>query len=447
MRNLFPIIGLLSLGFTLPAAAADGAPLDTAFTLTLERAELDGLSLGDDPSEDRLVEQDFELEIDLRYEVNDHLHLFFIGGLIDETETIESVGREQTLSGLERKEIGATLAFGENVESELTVGRMEFASTGEGWMWWEEELDAIRIESSYRDFEAMLGFAREQARETTDDDFIDPEIDGLERLLASLTWEFGSDQSLQFYYLDQADDSRSFNVGDFEDARKIDEIDADLTWTGISYLGGFDIDEIGEIEVELHRARVSGDETLYEFGDPDMGQVEIEEREEGRVSGTASSLFLGWRPAALGDWRFTLGRVTGSGDGNPDDRRDKSYRQNGLQGEAEIYGELFQPEISNLAIRSFGVEWDGYDGVRLALTRFDYRQEELADEMRDVSIETDPDGLSKNLGSEIDLVATITTVPDLEIIVIFAEFDPGAAYAGNQGDTSRYVAIELDYEF
>lgn len=447
MRNLLSIIGFISLGLITPVAAADNAPLEYAFTFSLERNELDGLSLGEDPAEDRLTEEDLELEFDLRYEVNEHLYLFFVGALIDETETVESVGRDETLSGLERKEIGATFGFGEIVESELTVGRVEFASIGEWWLWWDEELDAVRVDSRYEDVEALLGFAREQARETTDDDFIDPEINGLERLILSLSWEFGSDQSILFYYLEQKDESRAFNVGDFEDARKIDEIDADLTWTGISYLGGFEVEDIGEFEVELHAARVDGDETVYEFGDPSAGLSEIEEREQGDVDGSATGLLLGWRPAALPDWRFRLGRVSASGDGDPDDMRDKSYRQNGLQGETEIYGQLFQPEISNLVIKSFGVEWDGYDGVNLALVWFDYRQDKLADEMRDVGIETDPDGLSKDLGSEIDLIATITAYPNLEVVLTLAEFDPGAAYGANEGDTSSYFSIEIDYEF
>ncbi|MBT8436368.1 MAG: alginate export family protein, partial [Gammaproteobacteria bacterium] len=401
------------------------------------------------PGLDRLINEDYEFEFKLEYTVNQNLYLFFGASLVDESETVKSIGIEEALSGLERKEMGLGYYFGDEIESELKLGRVEITSASEWWLWWDEDLDMIRLESNYNDFEVLLGVAEEQARESSDADFIDPEIDGLQRIFASLSWEFAPAHSLNFYYLDQDDDSKSFVIGEVEEFDKIDEEDADLTWAGISYLGEFDLDSVGEIEIELHVAEVRGDEKVYEFGDADpvSDMSEIIEIETSRVSGSARSFFVGWTPARLEDWSFIVGRAQGSGDDNPDDSRNESFRQTGLQGDAEIYGELYQPEISNIVVQALGVEWEINDAVEVALLAYDYEQEDKADEMRDVSIEADLSGLSRDLGSEIDLVVTIGAYEGMELILTAAEFEAGSAYGSNEGDTSSFFAVEFNYEF
>jgi len=447
MRLLFFILYATLASWLSAAHADDGDAFDYALQFSIERSAADGITLGDDPTEDRQVDEEFEFEFALEYQVNESFYLFFVGALIDETETIETVGREEDASGLERKEIGAGYFFGEEIPTQLRFGRSEFASAGEWWLWWDEELDSIRFDSSFGDLEATLGLAQELARESTADDFIDPELDQVERVLLSLAWEFADGQSLILYYLDQTDDSRSYNIGEFEEADKIDEEDADLSWSGISYLAGFDIEKIGDLELELHAAGVSGDETVYEFDDPVAGRSEVVERDRRRVSGSAYGYLLNWTPAALDDWTFILGNARGSGDGNPNDNRSKSFRQTGLQGDSESFGELYQPELSNLVVDLVGVEWEIAEGVELALQGYRYRQHRLADEMRDVGIDLDPSGLSRDLGREIDLIVTIEARAGLELVITAAEFDAGKAYGASSGETANFINFELGYEF
>ena len=443
MRNLVVVLHACGLFYLAPVAAESGGPLE----INLERSALEGLSLGSDPAEDRLVEEDYEFEFSLEYQLTENSYLFFTGALIDETETVENSGVEDDVSGLERKQMGFGYFFGETIKSEFNIGRMEFVSASEWWLWWDEELDAVSLDSTYGDLEATLVLAEEQARESTGDDFIDPEFEDVRRIMLSLAWEFNPGHSLILYYLDQADDSQSFNVGEFEDFDKIDEEDADLEWIGVSYFGEFEIESVGEFEIELHVAEVSGDETVYEFDDPVAGSSEVVEREQNRVDGSAQSYLISWTPAVMDDWRFVLGNARGSGDSNPDNKRDESFRQSGLQGDSESFGEFYQPELSNLVVDLIGVEWEIGEGVEIALLRYEYEQDELADEMRDVSIEIDPSGSSRDLGRETDLVVTIEVREGLEIILTAAEFDPGSAYDGFSGETGNFINFELDYEF
>ena len=452
MCNLLIVIFIGTLAMLSSAMAAENSSLDYSFTLTLENDEIDNLSLGDDPDVDKLTTEDYEIELALEYTVNDNLYFFLVAGLVDETETVKPVRVKEETSGLERNQMGMGVYFGEDIESEFILGRREFVSASEWWIWWEEELDSISLNSYYGNFSTLLAVAREQWPESTDDDFIDPEIDGVERLIASLSWEFAPDQSLILYYLDQNDDSDSFDIGEFEKFTEIDEGDGDLTWRGISYLGEFEFDKLGEIEVELHLARVSGDETRYEFDDPADGRSEVVDKSKQRVSGSAQSYLLSWTPAQLEDWSFVVGGARGDGDGDPDDSRDKSYRQNNLQGDSEVFGELYQPEISNLVVQAFGIEWEVYRGVEIALFRYDYEQDEKSDEIFDVSIEVDPSGESRDLGTEIDLVLTVEAFDRMELRLIAAEFKAGKAYdlepgRDYEGETSHFWKFELEYVF
>ena len=447
MRKLFVLLLACGLFYQAPVAAENGGPLDYSFQINLERSALEGLTLGSDSAEDRLVEEDYEFEFSLEYQLTENSYLFFTGILINETETVENSGVEDDVSGLERKEMGFGYYFGETIKSELNIGRMEFVSASEWWVWWDEELDAVSLDSTYSDFEAMVVLAEEQARESTGVDFIDPEFEDVRRIMLSLAWEFNPGHSLVFYYLDQTDDSQSYDVGEFEDYDKIDEEDADLEWTGVSYFGEFEIESVGEFEIELHVAEVSGDETVYEFDDPVSGSSEVVEREQNRVDGSAQSFLIGWTPAVLDDWSFFLGRATGSGDSNPDNKRDDSFRQTGLQGESESFGEFYQPELSNLVVDLIGIEWEISEGVEIALLRYEYEQDELADEMRNVSIDIDPSGNSRDLGRETDLVLTIEARDGLEIILTAAEFDAGSAYEDLSGEIGTFTKIEFVYEF
>ena len=430
------------------AVAADGEyrDLDYQFTLSIERSALDGVTFGSEPEVDRLVVEEYELELALEYEARDDLYLFFVGTLVDDSETLDPAGPRETDRGLEINQLGLGYLFGESVVSEANIGRLEFKSASEWWVWWDEELDAIRLQSSYGDFSSMLALAEQQAPELTSQDDIDPEQDGLRRSFLTLAWSIDADQSLIFYYLDQQDRSSGYRIGQSEDIDRLDAEDADLTWFGISYLAEFEFDALGEIGLELHAARVDGDERVYEF-DESGGIAEVEEIERHDVEGTAQGILFNWTPARFDEWTLILGRAQGSGDSGSGDGRDKSYRETGLQGDSESFGELYQPELSNLSIDIVGIAWEFADGVELALIGYEYRQRELAEEMRDVSIDVDTTGDSRDLGSETDLQLTIDARDGMEIILTLAEFRAGKAYGEFSAETSSFARFELEYQF
>jgi alginate production protein len=151
---------------------------------------------------------------------------------------------------------------------------------------------------------------------------------------------------------------------------------------------------------------------------------------------------------------ITGGFAYGSGDDDLSDGEDGNFRQTGLQDNNSrfhgvtafsVYGELFNPELSNMEIFTAGL------GIRpTTKSSFDvvyhhYRQAVAVPMLRDVNIDPDPNGVSKHLGDEVDFVVGIRDIKNLRIELIGAIFFPGDAFPG--ADNAYLGEIEFKYKF
>lgn len=152
---------------------------------------------------------------------------------------------------------------------------------------------------------------------------------------------------------------------------------------------------------------------------------------------------------------LVLGYAFGTGDPDPDDDRDRAFRQTDLQGnETELggmtsflaYGEAFDPELSNMSIFTAGLGARPSENSSIDLVYHYYLQDEASDELRDAAFEADPTGLSRRLGSEIDLVIGYEEIEDLRITGFLGYFLPGRAFAKG-ADPALLARIEIEYEF
>jgi alginate production protein len=142
---------------------------------------------------------------------------------------------------------------------------------------------------------------------------------------------------------------------------------------------------------------------------------------------------VGPRPAV------TLGLAFGSGDRNVD----RSFRQTGLQTnegdfggvtDFKYYGEVLDPELSNLLIFTLGVGVRPTEKVSVDLVYHHYLQARASTTLRNVAIATEPSGRSRWLGGEIDLVVGVVEIFDrVEIRAVLGCFVPGAAFPGATG--------------
>lgn len=244
----------------------------------------------------------------------------------------------------------------------VQVGRQNFDEKRE-W-WWDEDLDALRIYYNADSWRLEVSVAEELAQTSTDDDGIDPEQEGVLRLLGRATWDWAEKQRAELFFLYQHDHSGTKSEGAVVAADRRDESDANLAWIGARALGRWKFRSMGRLHYWLDTALVSGHEKLIDFDRLDGKQRVVDSVERRSVFGWAVDAGVTWQTRLPGRPSLTLGYALGSGDGDPHDGRDRSFRQTGLQDNNDrfrgvdsfrYYGELFRPELSNLHILTASV--------------------------------------------------------------------------------------------
>lgn len=153
---------------------------------------------------------------------------------------------------------------------------------------------------------------------------------------------------------------------------------------------------------------------------------------------------------------ITLGYAFGSGDPNPLDDVDGSFRQTGLQDNQgkfngavkfKYYGELFDPELSNMRIRTFGLGIIPFKKTSLDFVYYSYSlvYSHLAPNhtLRDVGIKKDPSGKSKDLGHEVDLIVGLKISRLARVEISTAAFIPGKAFPGSDSAYSGEMTVRI----
>jgi alginate production protein len=153
---------------------------------------------------------------------------------------------------------------------------------------------------------------------------------------------------------------------------------------------------------------------------------------------------------------LTLGVAFGSGDRDPDDGLDRSFRQTGLQdnegdfgGSASFkyYGEVLDPELSNLAVFTAGTGIRPGERFSLDLVYHYYLQHRPSEALRDAGIDAEPCGCSRRLGSAVDLIVGLEEVRGrVDAVAVLGYLSPGAAFPEGP-DGAWVVRAEVQFRF
>ncbi len=296
----------------------------------------------------------------------------------------------------------------------LQVGRQRFKDFRE-WVF-DETLDAVRLFYENNRLELQFSYSS---------NILDPE-DAEDRIKNLILYGV--------YDIWEKDKAVAYLINRRGDHSENDPTGLNLSFIGVSWKGK----SIKRQKYWLEAAIVRGDEA---------GK---------NVSGFAFD--VGWTSRFKHRFKpaVTIGYAFGSGDSNPDDNRDRSFRQTGLQDNSsklrgvikvEQYGELFEPELSNLVVGTlaFGIRPLKKASIDLIYHHFQqvWALQERENELRDVGIKPDPNGESRDLGDEIDLVFGWKVTTDLKVEALAAFFLPGSAFPG--ADNAFLAKIKIRY--
>lgn len=156
---------------------------------------------------------------------------------------------------------------------------------------------------------------------------------------------------------------------------------------------------------------------------------------------------------------ITFGYAWGSGDDNPNDGKDDAYRQTGLHvnegkfgglSKFKYYGQVVEPDLSNIHIFTLGLGIRPIKDVSLDLIYHHYRLSEYADKFSARGIEGDLTRQSKDLGHELDVVLgmrRMAGLPWLECTLIGGYFWPGKGFSHETRDPAAFVSLEFIAKF
>ncbi|MGI9431020.1 MAG: alginate export family protein [Myxococcota bacterium] len=343
----------------------------------------------------------------------------------------------------------------------LQVGRQRFSDERE-W-WWDEDLDAVRLRADFERFHAEVAVAQELIPVDLRRYERDREEEDLLRVLGSTTWAWADDHQIGINALYQHDHSSRQTVfvptGDPPPPPPTvsleDESDADLTWLGLHGSGELGLGRVGKAHYWLNGALVWGKEVFTDYSGPSgMRTVVAVNRNDvrgyGGDAGLTLELDLPLRPYLSGSFAY------GSGRSGMTDATDRGFRQTGLQDDNDTfrgvaslryYGELFDPELSNLRLWSVGVGVRFLRESSLDLVFHDYAQVHRAEFLRDTGFRRRPNGLDREVGQELDLILGIEEWRAFEIKLVGGVFRAGEAFAPDDGEFAYLAELRLRLNF
>lgn len=325
----------------------------------------------------------------------------------------------------------------------------------------EDDSDVtFRLDRLYLQYENAADTSRWRlGRQKLDDGmgwFVDEELDGarvtlergITRLDLSLTresWlEVGDEERDDIVYnalavlrVDASDEARwspyllHRSEREFDGARA-----AETTWLGLQGIVRLN----DAVRYWLNAAVRSGEQERAD-GDRALG-------------GLAADIGLTWtldrplRPA------FTVGFASASGDDDPDDDGDDTFRQSGLHSNEfdpndlnrfRYLGEVLDPELTNLEVVTLGLGLRFDERWSADLLWHNYRQIEEEDRLRGTDLDYDPAGLDDDLGRAIDLVVGYERSRNLEFLLVAGRFEPGDAFP-ERPDAAWLVRLEAEWD-
>lgn len=303
--------------------------------------------------------------------------------------------------------------FGQNRNQALSFGRWSVSDERE-WLF-DEELDGIHYFWRNEKVAFELMYAREQLFQK------------------DLLGKHDDNEPDQLY-------ARAFanfpgkNVGSvyglFQKGQETD--DADLLWFGASLNGSLD----GDIDYWVDFAHVRGTE------------------KERNVRGYGLDLgFVKEFSQLASNPRLIAGLAFGSGDDG--EGRDSAFRQTGIQGNSakfggrtsyKYYGEVFDPELSNLAVLTIGTGFEIFRKSSIDIVYHSFVQHRASKKIRDSNLDRKPSGRSRFLGQEIDVILGIREFDTVDLDIYGGVFFPGAAFAPSRDPVVR-LGFELSSEF
>ncbi len=423
--------------------------LRLGYELSLERRANFDLNAARD--RDRRV-RDQELKLEARVRASDDVTLLAEGVFVSDVRHQKATATTTREEGTQRGQLWLLIERLGGTALALQAGRVALVDR-RAW-WWDEDLDAVRLLARGADWRFETGYGRELARKASFDAGIDLRDRGVRRWFGQASWRWRPRHTLEAFWLHADDRSGTPAPGSLWSADDVDAVDARLGWLGLRASGNVR-GAAGRWAYWADVARVAGRRTTTAFGDAGAAGTPALDSSLQRVRGHAFDLGTQWtfdaplRPTA------TLALARGSG-GDPAAALDRTFVQTGLQeNKARIggvkrlqrYGELLDPELSNLDVATVGLGLRPSEATSVELVWHRYRQIVPSAALAGARLSQAPAGLDPDIGHGLDLFFASREWRHLELTLALSRFVPGTAFASDRRDPAHGIELGLALSF
>jgi alginate production protein len=430
-----------------------GKPVTLGGEYDLNPGFRDNLDL-DKKDPDASMRLDQELKLEAFYPISRFTAVFLsFKGITESRFNVDSDTTDQTRLELARDEtwiffdrIGGT-GFG------VQFGNQNVSETRE-W-WWDKDMDSLRVYYNQGPLHFELTGGKQIGGESTRKG-IDPADKEVYRVLGLGSWMWGMKQRLEFYFLNQWDNSSQEGEGGIVQKNNRDNFDDNMAWFGGRAIGEIGLSDYGSLNYWADVAGVHGDEAVLTYNSINSSQARVDSKNKNNVDGWAFDVGAFWTLPVQFEPTFTLSYARASGDSNPNDGHNGSFRQTGIQrnnwrfngvNRFRIYGELLRPELSNLGIftSAFGIRLLKNSSIEFVYHKYD--QVEAITNLRNANLNASPTGLDSDIGQEVNVIANFREWKNLELGIEGAVFDPGKAFGNEASGLAYSIFFDVNYNF
>lgn len=396
---------------------------------------------------------DHELKLDARWRIGRATTGFVQGVALADQRTARRDGSVRRQHSFERGQTWLLVEGLAGLPLSMQIGRIALLDR-RSW-WWDEDLDAVRLSMASGAWRLDTGLAHELGRVSSALPGIEPVAKGVTRWFGDASVRWAPQHALAVFWLTANDSSGAPAAGSLFDAETEDASDARLRWFGLRATGELRNGAGHRFSYRADAALVDGRETRTPFTDTPGGRLSAGNSTERDVRGHAWDLGLQWRLPGGARPTFSLGLASGSG-GTDSDTRDRNFRQTGLQENkgrvagvkrVRYYGELLDPELSNLRIATLGLGLRALPNSSVELLLHRYRQQSASTRLAGSRLAQDPLGLNRDIGQEIDLLVALREWRHVELTMRLSTFRPGAAFAIERRDPAHSIEIGAGFTF
>lgn len=333
--------------------------------------------------------------------------------------------------------------------------------------WWNRDLDLARVNFDYTLLKGFVAAGEDTVSYRSGPQaFLEDDKDRA-RVMAQASFQWTGGHYVEGRFLHEQDYSGLENIGSVIDTDKLDSEDAKLSWLGVRFRG----DVISLLDLPFHyrvdAVGVTGSVEGLTTASAGVGRRSVTGHTDTDVRGYAFDAEGVFETALPGRPSFLFGYAFGSGDDDSSDGTDHAFRQSGLHGNSSRaatmehlryqYGDVLNPDLSNLHILSAGVILPVLSASDTSLT---YRYYQLVDAEGAVTgdqIDADLDGHSNHLGQALDLTVNFRLGDELHLTgpllgtsvrVTAGAFRAGDAYVSSAEDETAmrgFVEFKLSF--